>query len=141
MTDLGPLPAIKYVDNPEIELTPLVCVEMKVPMGSELVKRYHQWFIEHGVWDEGFGSLSGGGRYRGFYTAENAEKVLAWAKEQGFEATRTTSSLWDKLNERHAELEDDLKHADNLQDTTITEVRIEEVERMMDLFRGSEDAH
>jgi hypothetical protein len=73
------------VINPEmgITLTRVVCVEIRQAMPTEIIREFHRWCLENEVWEEGFGSFSGCGRYRGFYTEENAEKILEWAKERG----------------------------------------------------------
>lgn len=82
--------------NPNVvfELTPVVhvCVQGAsenrrewVGQSRELIGKLLQFLIDNEIHAAVSHGSTGNGRFEGFYTAEDAEKIKAWMKEQGVE--------------------------------------------------------
>lgn len=54
-----------------------------------LVGRFLNWQQEHKIFPALMGTICGGGRYSGAFYEADAEKVLAWFRENGVETPET----------------------------------------------------
>ena len=52
------------------------------PNDGGLVERLITFMGDHRIYPHVVGGSSGGGEYHGFFTAENAEKIEVWLREQ-----------------------------------------------------------
>jgi len=73
------------------EITPVVCVTIKgeggdgprVRKDDGLVLRFVEFIHDNGIYPAMQGGYSGAGSYCGFFSAENAEIIRGWLREQG----------------------------------------------------------
>ncbi|MFP4598041.1 MAG: hypothetical protein ACLFVJ_07305 [Persicimonas sp.] len=75
--DPGPLPRIEYAERPYIKTERVVRVEVGGPPGTQT--KLIDWLSDQDIWTAVTGGQSGGAKFVGFFSPDDAQKIAAWA--------------------------------------------------------------